>query len=231
MASKNLMQMSTDIVKLYRFNGGSFKRWQKKVQFPLATFNVAYILTKPYPEESKNESLDESRKRLKFGNDDFICGHILNAMSDPLFDHILCMFTQNNMNMDESIQVATIIDKLPSAWKDVTKNLKHHKDYLSLKDLGKHLLIEEQYPLENKASDDTSKVLALKKFNQSTEAKEQAHTTKSPMMEPCLDAWYFTKSQDQVKLHHLNVTEVLQNSKNTIPRLVELGTVMQLKVE
>ncbi|GKF43270.1 hypothetical protein Tco_0129822, partial [Tanacetum coccineum] len=57
------------------------------MQFLLATLNVAYVLTKPYPEESENETLAESRERLKFGNDDFICrGHILNVMSDPLFD-------------------------------------------------------------------------------------------------------------------------------------------------
>ncbi|GJX28634.1 hypothetical protein Tco_0236713, partial [Tanacetum coccineum] len=87
MASKNLMQMSTDIVKLDRFDGGSFKRWQKKMKFLLATLNVAYVLTKLYPEESKNETLAASRERLKFENDDFICrGHILNAMTDPLFD-------------------------------------------------------------------------------------------------------------------------------------------------
>ncbi|GJY46568.1 hypothetical protein Tco_0435631 [Tanacetum coccineum] len=62
-----------------------------------------------------------------------------------------------NMNIDESIEMESIIDKLPSSWKDVKKNLKHHKDDLSLKDLGKHLLIEEQYRLENKANDDTCK--------------------------------------------------------------------------
>ncbi|GKD33745.1 zinc finger, CCHC-type containing protein [Tanacetum coccineum] len=211
MASKNLMQMSTDIVKLDRFDGGSFKRWQRKMQFLLTTLKVAYVMTKSYPEEPEDENLAASRERLKFKNDDFICrGHILNAMSDPLFDiyqnystardlwntleeryfmedatsmkyivskfnsykmvdsrpiidqmyeleHILSMFTQNNMNMDKSIQVASIIDKLPSTWKDVKKNLKHRKDDLSLKDLGKHLLIEEQYRLENKANDDTSR--------------------------------------------------------------------------
>ena len=87
MTSKNLMQMSTDIVKLDRFDGGSFKRWQKKMQFLLATLKVSYVLTNPYPEESENETLTASRDRLKFENDDFICrGHILNAMSDPLFD-------------------------------------------------------------------------------------------------------------------------------------------------
>nr|GEV63004.1 uncharacterized protein [Tanacetum cinerariifolium] len=217
MASKNLMQMSTDIVKLNRFNGGSFKRWQKKMQFLLSTLNVAYISTKPYPEESKNENLDESRERLKFRNEDFIYrGHILNAMSGLLFDvyqdyptakklwkplkepyfmedttskkfivskfnsykmvyshpimdqmyeleHILSMFAQNNMNMDESIKVASIIDKLISNLKDVKENFKHRKDDLSLSDLGKHLLIKEQYSLENKANDDTSRYTSWKK--------------------------------------------------------------------
>ena len=77
MTSKNLMQMSTDIVKLDRFDGGSFKRWQKKMQFLLATLNVAYVLTNPYPEESENETLAGSCECLKFSNDDFICrGHI-----------------------------------------------------------------------------------------------------------------------------------------------------------
>ncbi|GKA03463.1 zinc finger, CCHC-type containing protein [Tanacetum coccineum] len=165
-----------------------------------------------------------SRERLKFENDDFICrGHILNAMSDPLFDvyqnystakelwnaleeryftedatskkfivskfnsykmvdsrpimdqmyeleHILSMFTQNNMNIDESVQVASIIDKLSSTWKDVKKNLKHRKDDLSLKDLGKHLLIEEQYRLENKTNDDTPKVHIVEENGESSKA-------------------------------------------------------------
>ncbi|GJS73857.1 hypothetical protein Tco_0706698 [Tanacetum coccineum] len=140
MASTNLMQMSTDIVKLYRFDGGSFKHWKNKMQFLLVTLNVAYVLTKPYPKESENETLAGSRKRLKFGNDDFICrGPILNAMSDPLFD--------NN---------------------------------LSLKDLGKHLLIEEQSRLENKANDDTSKVHIMEEKGESSKAgrKKRRHNDK-----------------------------------------------------
>ncbi|GJZ67013.1 hypothetical protein Tco_0630253 [Tanacetum coccineum] len=163
MASKNLMQMSTDIVKLDRFDGGSFKHWQKKMQFLLATLKVAYVLTKPYPEESKDETLAASRERLKFENDDFICrGHILNAMSDPLFDVYQNYSTAkelwNALEERYFTKDATNTDKLPSTWKDVKKNLKHRKDDLSLKDLGKHLLIEEQYRLENKTNDDTSKV-------------------------------------------------------------------------
>ncbi|GJW39579.1 hypothetical protein Tco_0065424 [Tanacetum coccineum] len=80
------------------------------------------------------------------------------------------MFTQNNMNMDESIQVASIIDKPPSTWKDVKKNLKHRKYDLSLKDLCKHLLIQEQYRLENKTNDDTSKVHVVEEKGESSKA-------------------------------------------------------------
>nr|GEV82108.1 retrovirus-related Pol polyprotein from transposon TNT 1-94 [Tanacetum cinerariifolium] len=90
-------------------------------------------------------------------------------------EHILSMFTQNNMNMDESIQVSSIIDKLPSTWKDVKRNRKYHKDDLSLKDLSKHLLIEEQYRLENKANDDTSKVHIMEEKGESSKAGVKKH--------------------------------------------------------
>nr|GEY27618.1 zinc finger, CCHC-type [Tanacetum cinerariifolium] len=45
--------------------------------------------------------------------------------------------------MNESISVSSIIDKLPSSWKDFKHTLKHGKDDLSLVQLGSHLRIEE----------------------------------------------------------------------------------------
>ncbi|GJZ63396.1 zinc finger, CCHC-type containing protein [Tanacetum coccineum] len=56
---------------------------------------------------------------------------------------ILRRFTQHKMNMDESIQVSCIIDKLPPSWKDFKHTLKHLKEELTLVELGNHLLIEE----------------------------------------------------------------------------------------
>ncbi|GKB16177.1 zinc finger, CCHC-type containing protein [Tanacetum coccineum] len=79
-----------------------------------------------------------------------ICrGHILNGMSDVLFDvyqnmglakelrrdHILNLnkwaedasFTQHGLNMDESIYVSSIIDKLPPSWKDFQNTFLKHK--------------------------------------------------------------------------------------------------------
>ncbi|GJW28810.1 zinc finger, CCHC-type containing protein [Tanacetum coccineum] len=44
---------------------------------------------------------------------------------------ILGRFTQHKMNMDESIQVSCITDKLPPSWKDFKHNLKHLKEELT----------------------------------------------------------------------------------------------------
>ncbi|GJY28762.1 zinc finger, CCHC-type containing protein [Tanacetum coccineum] len=56
---------------------------------------------------------------------------------------ILGRFTQHKMNMDESIQVSCIIDKLPPSWKDFKHTFKHLKEELTLIELGSHLRIEE----------------------------------------------------------------------------------------
>lgn len=185
-------------MKLDKFDGGNFRRWQKKMHFMLTTLNVVYVLTKPYPEEKEDETLEETRVRMKFENDDYICkGHILNALSDAMFDvysntetakemwdslegrymtedatskkflvsqfmsykmvdnksvidqlhdiqHILNQFKIKNMNMDESIVVSSVIDKLPPSWKDYKKSLKHQTEDLTLEQLAVHLTVEEQ---------------------------------------------------------------------------------------
>nr|GEW31295.1 zinc finger, CCHC-type [Tanacetum cinerariifolium] len=56
---------------------------------------------------------------------------------------ILGRFTQHKMNMDESIKVSCIIDKLPPSWKDFKHTLKHLKEKLTLVELGSYLCIEE----------------------------------------------------------------------------------------
>lgn len=74
-------------MKLDQFDGGNFRRWQKKMHFLLTTLKVVYVLTTPYPEEQEDETVEQIRTRTKWENDDYICrGHILNALSDSLFD-------------------------------------------------------------------------------------------------------------------------------------------------
>ncbi|GKC39150.1 zinc finger, CCHC-type containing protein [Tanacetum coccineum] len=58
-------------------------------------------------------------------------------------------FTQHKMNMDKSIHVSCIIDKLPSSWKDFKHTLKHLKEELTLVELGIHLRIEESLRMQD----------------------------------------------------------------------------------
>lgn len=195
--AESVRDMSSKFGKLDKFEGNDFRRWQKKMHFLLTTLKVVYVLSTPAPEAEDNETLEHTRKRCKWENDDYICrGHILNGMSDSLFDiyqnhesakdiwdaleskymaedasskkflvsnfnnykmvdsrpvmeqynklmRILGQFEQHKMNMDESISVSSVIDKLPPSWKDFKHTLKHQKEELSLVQLGSHLRIEE----------------------------------------------------------------------------------------
>nr|GMD59206.1 zinc finger, CCHC-type [Ipomoea batatas] len=166
-----------NIPKLEHFEGVGFRRWQKKMKFLLA-------------------ALEATRRRMKWENDDLACrGHILNGMSDTLFDiyqyeessknpwdvleakyisedasskkflvsefnefkmednrpvmeqfheivRILGLIRQHGMNMDDSIAIASIIDKLPPSWKK----------------LGTHLYVEEGIRHKEKKSKMSAKV-------------------------------------------------------------------------
>nr|KAJ0205724.1 hypothetical protein LSAT_V11C500243750 [Lactuca sativa] len=60
------------------------------MKFLIATLKVVYVLSTPMPvlpESVEDEPLEATRRRSKWENDDYICrGHILNGMSDSLFD-------------------------------------------------------------------------------------------------------------------------------------------------
>ena len=84
--SDTARSMTNKFVKLDKFEGQDFRRWQKKMHFMLTTLKVVYVLSTPMPEVMDDEPLEHSRKRSKWENDDYICrGHILNGMSDSLF--------------------------------------------------------------------------------------------------------------------------------------------------
>ncbi|KAL9236243.1 hypothetical protein vseg_010939 [Gypsophila vaccaria] len=193
----NAKEMTSKFGKLEKFEGVDFRRWQKKMHFLLTTLKVVYVLSTPIPKVADDGPIEEIRKRNKWENDDYICrGHILNGMSDSLFDvyqnvesakelwnaleskymaedasskkffvgnfmnykmldskpvmeqynellRILGQFAQHKMEMDESISVSSIIDKLSPSWKDFKHMLKHKKEELYLVQLGGHLRIEE----------------------------------------------------------------------------------------
>ncbi|KAL7614384.1 hypothetical protein Lser_V15G09557 [Lactuca serriola] len=64
-------------------------------------------------------------------------------------------FKLHRMNMDESIVVPTIIDKLPASWKDLKHTLRHQKEELYLVQLISHIHIEKS--LRAKESDKSEK--------------------------------------------------------------------------
>lgn len=80
-------EMTKSFGKLDKFQGQDFRRWQKKMHFMLTTLKVVHVLSTPIPEIGEDEMVENLRRRSKWENDDYICrGHILNGMSDPLFD-------------------------------------------------------------------------------------------------------------------------------------------------
>nr|GEY16102.1 zinc finger, CCHC-type [Tanacetum cinerariifolium] len=84
---KSVKDMTTKFDKLVKLEGQDFRRWQKKIHFLLTTLKLVYVLSTPGPEWHEDEILETTRKRMKWENDDYICrGHILNGMSDFLFD-------------------------------------------------------------------------------------------------------------------------------------------------
>ncbi|GJV15629.1 putative reverse transcriptase domain-containing protein [Tanacetum coccineum] len=168
MAAAVMKLMASNFSKLDKFKGVDFRRWQKKMHFLLSSMSVVYALTTLIPGDGGDDAIVEHiRKRAKWDNDDYVCrGLILNGMSDSLFDIYQNVksskelwdsleakymaenassnkFTQHKMNIDESIQVSRIIDKLPPSWKDFKYTLKHLKEELTLVELGSHLRIEE----------------------------------------------------------------------------------------
>ncbi|KAK3010324.1 hypothetical protein RJ639_011732 [Escallonia herrerae] len=90
MAFVTLKDMGSDFYRLERFDGGDFVRWQRKMHFLLVKVKVYYVIVNPRPPEpgeNEEESVAKTRKRLRWDQDDEICrGHILNGMSNTLFD-------------------------------------------------------------------------------------------------------------------------------------------------
>ena len=83
----SLKEFTANFVKLDRFDGANFRRWQKKLHFLLSSLKVVYVLTTPKPVETEDDTLVAQRERLKWEQDDYVCkGHICNSMSDALFD-------------------------------------------------------------------------------------------------------------------------------------------------
>nr|KAJ0195731.1 hypothetical protein LSAT_V11C700373290 [Lactuca sativa] len=107
---------------------------------------VAYVLSKPMPEFAEDENLEATRRRSKWDNDDYICrGHILNGMSDSLFDIYQNVETAKQLwdSLESKYMTEDALSKKFFVSNYFKHNLKHNNDELTLTQLGSHLRIEE----------------------------------------------------------------------------------------
>ncbi|KAL1179505.1 hypothetical protein V6Z11_A03G164600 [Gossypium hirsutum] len=90
--------MNQEFVKLNRFDGSNFNRWKDKMLF-LTIINVAYILDPnlqlvedPALNANPEEIMKVAELKKKREEDNFTCrGHILNTLSDRLYDYYMSM--------------------------------------------------------------------------------------------------------------------------------------------
>ncbi|GJU37175.1 hypothetical protein Tco_1185529 [Tanacetum coccineum] len=86
-AEKMLMKdMTSKFDKLEKFEGQDFRRWQKKMHFLLTTLKVVYVLSTPSPVWSENETLEATRKRMKWENEEYICVVTVRNVADKRVD-------------------------------------------------------------------------------------------------------------------------------------------------
>nr|GEW84968.1 zinc finger, CCHC-type [Tanacetum cinerariifolium] len=80
MVAPAMKHMASNCVKLDKFDGVDFRRWQKNTHFLLSSMSVVYVLTTPiHKDGGDNPTVEQVRKRAKRDNDDYVCrGLILN---------------------------------------------------------------------------------------------------------------------------------------------------------
>ncbi|GJW84520.1 zinc finger, CCHC-type containing protein, partial [Tanacetum coccineum] len=219
MAAAAKKHMASSFAKLEKFEGVDFRRWQKKMHFLLSSMSVVYVLTTPMPDDGgENPTVEQDTLEAKYMAEDasskkFLVSNFTNyKMTDsrPVLEQynellrILGRFTQHKINMDESIQVSGIIDKLPPSWKDFNHTLKHLKEELTLIELGSHLCIEESLRAQDNDKPKGNKVAGPSVVNMvehnnssrynNNKGKHKHHDTRAnPNKKPKVTCWKYGK--------------------------------------
>ncbi|GJZ90272.1 zinc finger, CCHC-type containing protein [Tanacetum coccineum] len=148
--------MASNFVKLDKFEGVDFRRWQKKMHFLLSSMSVVYVLTTPIPEDGEDATVEQLRKRAKWDSDDYVCrGLMLKDMSDPLFD--IYQNIKSREELCDSLEVKYMAEDASSKKLLISNFINYKKidsrpvmeqynellEELTLVELGSHLRIEE----------------------------------------------------------------------------------------
>ncbi|GJU48239.1 hypothetical protein Tco_1217794 [Tanacetum coccineum] len=83
-----MKHIALNFVKLDKFEGVNFRRWQKKIYFLLSSMSVMYVLTTLILEDGGDDAIVEQiRKSVKWDNDDYVCrGLILNVRNTKFLE-------------------------------------------------------------------------------------------------------------------------------------------------
>ncbi|XP_019075962.1 uncharacterized protein LOC109122729 [Vitis vinifera] len=166
MEGETIKIMNQDLVRLDRFDGSNFTRWQDKVRFLLTTLKIFYILDPtlaPLPEPKENDTPQVVAARKKREEDELICrGHILNALSDRLYD----LYTNTN----SAREIWEVLEnKYKAEEEGYRKRIFHKSEDYSLEEIQKHLRIEEESRSRDKMVEEsnggTNKANAVSKAN------------------------------------------------------------------
>ncbi|GJZ81796.1 hypothetical protein Tco_0646790 [Tanacetum coccineum] len=72
MAAATMKYMASNFVKLDKFKGVDFQRWQKKMHFLLSSMSMVYVLTTPIPKDGGDDAtMEQIKKRAKWDNNDY----------------------------------------------------------------------------------------------------------------------------------------------------------------
>nr|GEU86754.1 zinc finger, CCHC-type [Tanacetum cinerariifolium] len=192
----------------YLTSGHDFRRWQKKMHFLLNTLKVVYVLTTPMPELLEDATVEAIRISAKWENEDYICrGHILNGMSNSLFD-VYKNFESAKELWDSLESKYMAEDSSSKKFLDFKHTLKHGKDDLSLALLGSHLRIEESLKAQ-----DTDKGKGKKR---SSENNSGSSSNKKPKLEcwKCGKTGHFKKDCRSGKKNNANAGGSGKGSKD-----------------
>nr|CAD1841780.1 unnamed protein product [Ananas comosus var. bracteatus] len=140
--------INQDYVKLDRFDGTNFNRWKDKMLFFLTVLNVAYVLDPDdnsventtddaTPEEIAKEAELKKKKREE---DEFTCrGHILNTLSDRLYDLY--------MSIKSPIEIWKALEEKYNTERQGTDKFLMMK-YFEFKFLDSHPLMDQVHELQ-----------------------------------------------------------------------------------
>uniref|UniRef100_A0A2N9GWL4 Uncharacterized protein n=1 Tax=Fagus sylvatica TaxID=28930 RepID=A0A2N9GWL4_FAGSY len=132
--------MNQDFVKLDKFDGSNFIRWQDKMKFLLTALKIFYVLDpnlQPIPDPTPQDTEQLKQQRIKREEDELVCrGHILNTLSDRLFlknqmkekelntseanvvDEIVAMVSEMQIGMITEVHMANAAENLSEWWYD-----------------------------------------------------------------------------------------------------------------